>query len=207
MSFPYLLFFLRSILQRQQPNDLRNFDTDGNVLTERNTERAPLVAQSNLLYSNDEKATMRPETIYANSNVAQRNDGDGLLENALNNNAVPSGRKPALPPKPSSQVQTTSSIKNKGFLQFGRAAVLVEKNSTPNKRDPAEMSLKERLALFEKNKGTALIPKAALGMSVSKKQILIDKKCNGDSARIPLLSNKLSIKTVPIQQEIIDLRT
>lgn len=41
-----------------------------------------------------------------------------------------------------------------------------------NQKDPAEMSLKERLALFEKNKGTALIPKAALGMSVSAKQIM-----------------------------------
>lgn len=41
-----------------------------------------------------------------------------------------------------------------------------------NLKDPAEMSLKERLAMFEKNKGTALIPKAALGMSVSAKQIM-----------------------------------
>lgn len=46
--------------------------------------------------------------------------------------------------------------------------------SQKNQKDPAEMSLKERLALFEKNKGTALIPKAALGMSVSAKQIMSD---------------------------------
>lgn len=46
--------------------------------------------------------------------------------------------------------------------------------SQKNQKDPAEMSLKERLALFEKNKGTALIPKAALGMSVSAKQIMGD---------------------------------
>lgn len=39
-------------------------------------------------------------------------------------------------------------------------------------KDPAEMSLKDRLALFEKNKGTALIPKAAFGMSASHKQIV-----------------------------------
>lgn len=43
-----------------------------------------------------------------------------------------------------------------------------------NQKDPAELPLKERLALFEKNKGTALIPKAALGMSVSAKQIMSD---------------------------------
>lgn len=46
--------------------------------------------------------------------------------------------------------------------------------SQKTQKDPAEMSLKERLALFEKNKGTALIPKAALGMSVSAKQIMSD---------------------------------
>lgn len=46
--------------------------------------------------------------------------------------------------------------------------------SQKSQKDPAEMSMKERLALFEKNKGTALIPKAALGMSVSAKQIMSD---------------------------------
>lgn len=45
-----------------------------------------------------------------------------------------------------------------------------------NQKDPAEMSLKERLALFEKNKGTALIPKAALGMAPSAKQIMPTEK-------------------------------
>lgn len=54
----------------------------------------------------------------------------------------------------------------------GAAAAAQEKN----KKDPAEMSLKERMALFEKNKGTALIPKAALGMAPSVRQIMADKK-------------------------------
>lgn len=45
-----------------------------------------------------------------------------------------------------------------------------------NQKDPAEMSLKERMALFEKNKGTALIPKAAFGISASVKQIMGEQK-------------------------------
>lgn len=45
-----------------------------------------------------------------------------------------------------------------------------------NQKDPAEMSLKERMALFERNKGEALMPKAALGMAPSTKQIMSDKK-------------------------------
>ncbi|XP_055620837.1 anillin-like isoform X2 [Toxorhynchites rutilus septentrionalis] len=40
-----------------------------------------------------------------------------------------------------------------------------------NQKDPAEMSLKERLAMFEKNKGQALVPKAAFGISPSIRQI------------------------------------
>lgn len=47
-----------------------------------------------------------------------------------------------------------------------------------NQKDPAEMSLKERMALFEKNKGTALIPKAAFGISASVKQIMGEQKDN-----------------------------
>lgn len=38
-------------------------------------------------------------------------------------------------------------------------------------KDPAELPLADRLALFERNKGTALMPKAALAMSPSAKQI------------------------------------
>lgn len=47
-----------------------------------------------------------------------------------------------------------------------------------NQKDPAEMSLKERMALFEKNKGTALIPKAAFGISASAKQIMGEQRDN-----------------------------
>lgn len=45
-----------------------------------------------------------------------------------------------------------------------------------NQKDPAEMSLRDRLALFEKNKGTALVPKAAFGMSASQRQIDANKE-------------------------------
>ncbi|XP_037051625.1 anillin [Bradysia coprophila] len=67
-----------------------------------------------------------------------------------------------------------SAVVTKGLVS-DRAARF--ESSQPNAtqkshKDPAEMSLKERLALFEKNKGAALIPKAALGMSVSAKQIM-----------------------------------
>lgn len=77
---------------------------------------------------------------------------------------------------------------SKGIVS-GRAAIFENSSRTQggsarSQKDPAEMSLKERLALFEKNKGTALIPKAALGMAPSSKQIMADKKPE-NSARSP----------------------
>lgn len=55
--------------------------------------------------------------------------------------------------------------------------------SKQQQKDPAEMSLKERLALFEKNKGSALIPKAALGMAPSAKQIMPTEKRHHESVK------------------------
>ncbi|XP_052872956.1 anillin-like [Anopheles cruzii] len=53
-------------------------------------------------------------------------------------------------------------------------------------KDPAEMSLKERMAIFEKNKGAALVPKAAFGISPSIRQITgqKDDKPSGPCAAI-----------------------
>lgn len=53
---------------------------------------------------------------------------------------------------------------------------LTNNANTKNQKDPAEMSLKERMALFERNPGAAPIPKAAIGLAASVKQIMADKK-------------------------------
>ncbi|XP_029712780.2 anillin isoform X2 [Aedes albopictus] len=81
---------------------------------------------------------------------------------------------------------------SKGLVS-GRAAMF--ESSRPrhsilkNQKDPAEMSLKERLAIFEKNKGQALVPKAAFGISPSIRQI------TGDNSYAP----KPSSSCLPIQ--------
>ncbi|XP_012266853.2 anillin isoform X3 [Athalia rosae] len=55
---------------------------------------------------------------------------------------------------------------------LSKASMFESKVTEPKKKDPAEMTLSERMALFERNKGGApLIPKAPLSMSVSKKQL------------------------------------
>lgn len=46
-------------------------------------------------------------------------------------------------------------------------AQLFEASVSPSKRvDPADLTLAERMALFERNKGEALVPKCAFGLSV-----------------------------------------
>lgn len=47
---------------------------------------------------------------------------------------------------------------------------------SPKAKDPAEMSLRERKALFEKNKGAAIIPKAPFGQAPSAKALHGDYK-------------------------------
>lgn len=78
----------------------------------------------------------------------------------------------------------------KGLVD-GRKAIFERRNVDDNTNvsnqqqvDPAELSLKERFALFEKNKGTALIPKAALGMAPSAKQIAMPNAASSGTQKI-----------------------
>ncbi|XP_055595649.1 anillin isoform X2 [Uranotaenia lowii] len=85
---------------------------------------------------------------------------------------------PALEP-PKQPVKKTEISKG---LVSGRAAMFDKskrQSMARNQKDPAEMSLKERMAIFEKNKGQALIPKAAFGISPSIKQITGENSSGG----------------------------
>lgn len=66
---------------------------------------------------------------------------------------------------PKSPIQSPGSV-------LSKASMFESKVMEPKRKDPAEMTLSERMALFERNKGEPpLIPKAPLSMSVSKKQL------------------------------------
>ncbi|XP_031779988.1 anillin isoform X3 [Nasonia vitripennis] len=64
----------------------------------------------------------------------------------------------------SSLVQSPGSV-------LSKASMFESKGTTVKTKDPAEMTLSERKALFERNKGEALIPKAPLTMSVPTKML------------------------------------
>lgn len=77
---------------------------------------------------------------------------------------------------------------------LSKASIFETKSSGVRMRDPAEMSLSERKALFERNKGEALIPKAPLTMSVPSKMLLDKEKSSSNHTTGKLVffvSNKL----------------
>ncbi|XP_054741156.1 anillin-like [Anastrepha obliqua] len=84
------------------------------------------------------------------------------------------------------------TINVKAGLVSGRAAAFEQKTSSTQQlyrpqKDPTELSLKERMQLFERKKGGALLPKAALGMAPS-----ISKIRQGEAALGKELGTKVA---------------
>ncbi|KAM7342232.1 anillin, actin binding protein isoform 2-T3 [Cochliomyia hominivorax] len=76
-------------------------------------------------------------------------------------------------------LQSDKKLPNvKSGLVSGRTAIFESQsqNSQQQKtqKDPTELSLKERMKLFEKNKGEALVPRAAFGMAPAISKIIQD---------------------------------
>lgn len=69
-------------------------------------------------------------------------------------------------PKFNGNVDRTSVLSKAAMFEAG----------SPKAKDPAEMSLQERKALFEKNKGAAIVPKAPFGQAPSAKSLHGDNK-------------------------------
>ncbi|XP_055535555.1 anillin isoform X2 [Wyeomyia smithii] len=96
---------------------------------------------------------------------------------------------------------------SKGLVS-GRAAMFEKSNPRQsilkNSKDPAEMSLKERMAIFEKNKGQALVPKSPFGMAPSIKQITGESASSSNTKYVTscLPIQGTGIGTVPKEQPI-----
>lgn len=91
-----------------------------------------------------------------------------------NTNSTSSSRLPSrfgYHGSPKDSVQTAGSV-------LSKASMFEAKNTDTKTKDPAQMTLAERMALFERNKGEApLIPKAPLTMSVPFKKLQEKEKC------------------------------
>lgn len=116
-------------------------------------------------FNTDEVAQCKPSTdemIYANSHMVNNE-----VEFVSSNNFVPLGRKPALPPKPPNRPKLNLTRPK----EFAQTAFIFKTNgkSSPKEKDPAEMSVKERSALFENSfdaNTKKIAPKTPVRMSI-----------------------------------------
>ncbi|XP_038218578.1 anillin isoform X5 [Zerene cesonia] len=102
------------------------------------------------------------------NNVVDRevNDNTDCIQTRQDNKpASPAVKR--LAPKSSGNVDRSSVLSKAAMFEAG--------SPRAKEKDPAEMSLRERKALFEKNKGTIIVPKAPFGLAPSIKTLHGDK--------------------------------
>lgn len=75
--------------------------------------------------------------------------------------------------KPKSPIKSNDILNRVAMFEHG----------SPSKKDPALLSVSERKALFEKNKGTALVPKAAFGMAAPIKTTEKESSSSNESGK------------------------
>lgn len=110
--------------------------------------------------SNDSKVSNTPENVVKSANTTS--------SSRLPSRTLFSG-------SPKTLIQPSGSVLSK--------ASMFEAKNTESKKDPAQMSLAERMAFFERNKGEALIPKAPLTMSIPPKKLQVkDKQFNAGTS-------------------------
>lgn len=115
------------------------------------------------------------------SNASKPPAGPSGVYGAVNKGAVPKKIEPKKLPSPAKKVEVTKGLVSGRAALFETSATRALNSTTANKseqneKDPAEMSLKERMALFERNKSEAVIPKSSISLPASVKQIMADKK-------------------------------
>lgn len=140
----------------------------------------------------------KAEIIYVNCNELQPNE----IYSTGSNNSVPVGRKPALPPKPPNPLRLSlvKTMRNSSITIANN-----KKSTTQNKKDPAELSLRERLALFEKNKSSVLVPKSSLKTTTQTKTqpINVIPNINGHTTSPHVSHTSALLKTIHSQKTII----
>ncbi|XP_053980703.1 anillin-like isoform X2 [Hylaeus volcanicus] len=87
-------------------------------------------------------------------------------------NATPSTSNSRLTPRLGYNGSPKSPAQSSPGSVLSKASLFESKHAEPKAKDPAQMSLSERMALFERNKGEPpLLPKAPLTMSVPPKKL------------------------------------
>ncbi|XP_076221746.1 anillin isoform X3 [Nomia melanderi] len=109
------------------------------------------------------------ENLFKNSNTPEKN-------------VIPSTSSSRPSPRFGFNNSPKSPAQSSSGSVLSKASLFESKNVEGKAKDPAQMSLSERMALFEKNKGEApLLPKAPLTMSVPPKKLQEKEKANSTS--------------------------
>lgn len=104
-------------------------------------------------------------------NILHSSSGNKLTSSPGKRNVLPrSTGSPCVPNVPQMGLRVGSPRKGDSSPKIGsvlhKAALFESSPTKKNSKDPTELSVAERLAIFERNKGQALMPKAAFSMPV-----------------------------------------
>ncbi|XP_033610135.1 anillin [Cryptotermes secundus] len=116
------------------------------------------------------------QTPVTGTNILHSNSSNKLTSSPGKRNVLPrSTGSPCVPNVPQMGLCVGSPHKGDSSPKIGsvlhKAALFESSPTKKNSKDPTELSVAERLAMFEHNKGQALMPKAALSMPVPAKYI------------------------------------
>ncbi|XP_059055978.1 anillin [Achroia grisella] len=101
------------------------------------------------------------------NNVVQKEENDNDSSDCVQTKPEPAQKPVFNSPIKKSAPKLNGNVDRSSVLS--KAAMF--ESGSPKMKDPAEMSLRERKALFEKNKGAAIVPKAPFGMAPSVKTL------------------------------------
>lgn len=123
----------------------------------------------------EEKRNKKMEDFSKHTNIKSPNTPGKTSKNTiLNTNNVLLTLRIGSSPKNSTQSSPGSVL--------SKASLFESKNTEAKVKDPIQMTLSERMALFEKNKGEApLLPKAPLTMSIPPKKLHEKDKSNSST--------------------------
>ncbi|KAJ8973922.1 hypothetical protein NQ317_001128 [Molorchus minor] len=131
---------------------------------------------------------LRPHPITEEEDCPKENGIRAAARFEEKNNPCPRSKQNVGLKSPSKSNIRATSIANK--------ASLFESSPTKNTKDPALLSVSERKALFEKNRGDALIPKAPFGMPIPPSSIL-NKQKDGDKSNAVLKKTIKNDNAIP----------
>ncbi|XP_011261176.2 anillin-like isoform X1 [Camponotus floridanus] len=122
-----------------------------------------------------EKFDCSPRNKNTEDNTSNSNTPENIVKGANTNSSSRLPSRTGFNGSPKTLVQSSGSV-------LSKASMFEAKNMDTKAKDPTQMSVAERMAFFERNKGEApLIPKAPLTMSIPPKKLQESNKFNMQS--------------------------